>query len=146
MQGQQVGGAVKYLGAVWMSALAREYPEIRLLTISPGGTRGTDAYDSMPTLMGVFAKLIFQPFLSPLLGLEHSLETGSRRIADGLFDPSLRSGHFYASSEKVLTGPIFDQNEIFKNFGIQPYRISQPPSFGNLRRENRADKQGARSA
>ena len=62
-------------------------------------------------------RIIFKPFLSPLMGLEHSLETGGRRIVDGLFDQSLRSGHFYASSAKVHTGQIVDQNEIFANFG-----------------------------
>jgi len=109
-------GAVKYIGALWMSSLAREYPQIRLVTISPGGTK-TNAADSMPAPMRIFAKFIFRPILSPLMGLEHSLETGGRRIADGLFDQSLRSGHFYASSEKMLTGPIVDQNEIYANFG-----------------------------
>jgi len=110
-------GAVKYIGALWMSSLAREYPQIRLVTISPGGTKGTSAYDSMPTPLSIFAKIIFKPLLSPLMGLEHSLETGGRRIVDGLYDQSLRSGHFYASSENVLTGPIVDQSEFFANFG-----------------------------
>ncbi|MGB8352841.1 MAG: SDR family NAD(P)-dependent oxidoreductase [Chthoniobacteraceae bacterium] len=110
-------GAVKYIGALWMSSLAREYPQIRLVTISPGGTKGTNAYDSMPTPLRIFAKIIFKPILSPLMGLEDSLENGARRIADGLFDQSLQSGHFYASSAKVLTGPIVDQSEIFANFG-----------------------------
>jgi NAD(P)-dependent dehydrogenase (short-subunit alcohol dehydrogenase family) len=110
-------GAVKYIGTLWMSSLAREYPQIRLLTISPGGTKGTSAYDSMPTALRIFAKIIFKPIISPLMGLEDSLENGARRIADGLFDQSLRSGHFYASSAKVLTGPVVDQSEIFANFG-----------------------------
>jgi len=110
-------GAVKYIGALWISSLARKYPQIRLVTISPGGTKGTSAYDTMPTPLRIFAKIIFKPILSPLMGLEDSLENGARRIADGLFDQSLRSGHFYASSAKVLTGPIVDQIDIFANFG-----------------------------
>ena len=36
-------GQAKYLGALWMSALARQHPELRLLTVSPGNTTGTDA-------------------------------------------------------------------------------------------------------
>ena len=110
-------GATKYVGALWMSSLARQYPQIRLITISPGGTRGTNAADSMPAPMRVFATYIFAPFIAPLLGLMHPLETGARRIVDGLFDQSLLNGHFYASTEKVLTGPLVDQIQIFSNFG-----------------------------
>lgn len=53
-------GALKYMGALWISSLAREYPQIRLVTISPGGTKGTSAYDSMPAPLRIFAKIIFK--------------------------------------------------------------------------------------
>jgi len=33
-----VYGPVKYIAALWMSSLARRHPEIRIVTISPGGT------------------------------------------------------------------------------------------------------------
>ena len=120
-QGQKVDifsayGAAKYVGALWMSSLARQYPQIRLITISPGGTKGTNAARSMPTPMRLFAKFIFAPVIAPLLGLMHPLETGARRIVEGLFDQSLLSGRFYASAEKVLTGPLVDQGELFPNF------------------------------
>ena len=110
-------GAAKYVGALWMSSLARQYPQIRLVAISPGGTKGTNAADSMAAPMRIFATYIFAPFIAPLMGLMHPLETGARRIVDGLFDPSLLTGRFYASTERVLTGPLVDQSKIFANFG-----------------------------
>ena len=41
-------GQVKYLGALRMSDLARRHPDLRLLTVSPGNTSGTDAFRDMP--------------------------------------------------------------------------------------------------
>jgi hypothetical protein len=110
-------GAVKYVGALWMSSLARKYPSKRLVTISPGGTKGTEASKSLPVGMRVFYNYVFTPVLAPLMGLVHPLETGSRRIADGLIDQSLSSGHFYASKANVLTGELIDQREIYAHFG-----------------------------
>jgi hypothetical protein len=109
-------GAVKYVGALWMSSLARRYPRLRLVTISPDGTKGTNAAESMLAPMRFFATYIFAPLLATPLGLMHSLEVGAKRIVDGLFDVSLQSGRFYASSEKVLTEPLVDQSQIFANF------------------------------
>ena len=43
-------GQVKYLGPLWMSALARRHPDLRLLTVSPGNTAGTDALRDMGPL------------------------------------------------------------------------------------------------
>jgi NAD(P)-dependent dehydrogenase (short-subunit alcohol dehydrogenase family) len=108
-------GEAKYIGALWMSSLARKYPNIRLLTVSPGGTKGTEAAKALPGPMRFFYNYIFTPVLAPPLGLVHSLETGSRRIANGLTDDSLLSGHFYASKAIVLTGPLVDQSELYAN-------------------------------
>jgi NAD(P)-dependent dehydrogenase (short-subunit alcohol dehydrogenase family) len=38
---------VKYIGALWMAYLARQYPNRRLLTVSPGNTTGTQAPDGL---------------------------------------------------------------------------------------------------
>lgn len=110
-------GEAKFVGVLWMSSLARQYPNLRLLSISPGGTKGTEAASDLSPLMRFFYNYIFQPIIGPLLGLVHSLETGSQRIADGLADESLLSGHFYGSKANVLVGPLVDQSEIFADLG-----------------------------
>jgi NAD(P)-dependent dehydrogenase (short-subunit alcohol dehydrogenase family) len=127
-------GAAKYIGALWMSSLARRYPKLRLVTISPGGTKGTNAAESMPPAMRFFAKYIFRPLIATPLGLNHSLDVGAKRIVDGLFELSLQSGHFYASSEKTLTGPLVDQSDIYTNFGdltIQDAAAAAVQKFAN---------------
>lgn len=127
-------GATKYVGALWMSSLARRYPGTRLVTISPGGTKGTDASRSLPTGMRFFYNYIFTPLLAPPLGLVHSLELGSRRIAEGLTNQSLLSGHFYASKANVLTGELVDQRNIYANLGdatIQDHAAEAIHSFTN---------------
>ena len=49
----------------------------------------------------------------PLMGMAHSLETGAKRFVDGINDESYKSGVFYGSKAKVLTGPLIDQATIF---------------------------------
>jgi hypothetical protein len=110
-------GAAKYVGALWMSSLARQFPNVRLLTISPGGTQGTEAANSLPAPMRFFYNRVYMPILAPALGLAHSLETGSKRIVGSLTDDSLVSGHFYGSKANTLTGPLVDQREIFADLG-----------------------------
>lgn len=56
------------------------------------------------------------PYLAPALGIGHGLEDGSARLAEAVTNPSLRSGVFYASAEKALTGPVLDQSEILADF------------------------------
>ena len=36
-------GQAKYIGALWMGYLARQYPDRRFITVSPGNTTGTQA-------------------------------------------------------------------------------------------------------
>jgi len=38
---------------------------------------------------------------------------GSRRLVEGVIDPTLTSGVFYASAAGKLKGPMVDQAEIF---------------------------------
>ena len=62
-------GQVKYLGALWMSALARQHPDLRLLTVSPGNTSGTDALRDMATVQRVIMQRVVMPYVAPMLGL-----------------------------------------------------------------------------
>lgn len=115
-------GQVKYLAALWMAAAARKHPEIKVLTISPGNTQGTEVANSMPLPARVLVKYVVMPVVAPLLGMAHSLPIGTKRIVDGLTDPSLKSGVFYASKADTLTGPMVDQSTILADFSYETYQ------------------------
>ncbi len=115
-------GEVKYVAALWIAATARKNPDLRLVTMSPGNTRGTEIAADMPAPVRFAAN-----YVAPLFGLTHSLETGSKRIVAGLTDRALKSGGFYASRENALTGPVVDQSTIFAD-------------LGNLRFQDNADE------
>ena len=103
-------GQIKLLGALWMASLARKHPQLRLITISPGGTSGTGAADKLPLLMRLIVKYVAMPLIMPLLGMVHSLETGSRRLLDSVDNASIPNGAFYASAAgKVAGGRLVDQ-------------------------------------
>ena len=109
-------GQVKYLGALWMSALARQHPDLRLLTVSPGNTSGTDALRDLPAVPRMIMQRIVMPYVGPVFGISHPLDVGAKRLVDALVDGDLRSGGFYASEAKTLTGPLFDQSSIVGDF------------------------------
>jgi len=97
----------KYLGALWIGHLARQYPDLRFLTVSPGNTTGTGAPSDLPLPMRIAAKYVL-----PALRFSHKLDVGAKRIVDGVTDPTLSSGAFYASPANKLTGPLTNQAEI----------------------------------
>src|SRR5271165_374845 len=101
-------GQAKYIGALWMAYLARQHPDRRFVTVSPGNTTGTQAASDLPLPMRVGAK-----YVMPTLGLAHNLDVGAKRLVDGVTDPTLSSGVFYASAAKKLKGPAVDQTDIF---------------------------------
>ena len=108
-------GQAKYLGVLWMSALARRHPELRLLTVSPGNTTGTDGVRDLPPLFRVFMQRVM-PRVGPLFGFSHPVEVGAKRLVDGLVDGSLHSGRFYASAQNTISGPLVDQADILADF------------------------------
>ncbi len=109
-------GQVKYLGALWMSALARKHPGLRLLTVSPGNTAGTEAVRDMGPVTRTVMKRLLLPYVLPALGVGHQLQTGAQRLVKGLTDEQLRSGVFYASAPRAVTGPLVDQSQIVADF------------------------------
>ena len=114
-------GPIKYMAALWISSLARKYPDIRLVTMSPGGTSGTDVMNDLPPVM----KFMFTYIglrLMPLFGLMHKLELGAKRYVDGLNDESYKSGVFYGSKPSVLTGPTIDQGTIFEDLNNKRFQ------------------------
>ncbi|MEM7367962.1 MAG: SDR family NAD(P)-dependent oxidoreductase [Bacteroidota bacterium] len=118
----QVYGAVKYGGVMWMSSMARKHPNIRFISMSPGGTRGTEGMNDLPFLQRILFKYIGMQLFMPLLGLSHKLSDGAKRFVEGINDTSYKSGVFYASKEKVLTGAVVDQSTIFQDLNNQTYQ------------------------
>ena len=101
-------GQAKYIGALWMAYLARQFPDRRFITVSPGNTTGTQAADGLALPFRIAAK-----YVMPTLGFAHKLDVGAKRLVDGVTDPSLSSGVFYASEANTLKGPMVDQADIF---------------------------------
>lgn len=121
MDPMQAYGHVKYMATLWMSSMARKYPDIRFISMSPGNTKGTNLTDDMGPVMKFMLKYIMMPVVMPMMGMAHSLETGANRLVKGISDESLKSGVFYAS-KKGVTGPIADQSTLFpdlKNASFQ---------------------------
>ena len=83
-------------------------PDFRFITVSPGNTTGTEAAAGAALPLRFAAKHIM-----PHLGISHELDVGSKRLVDGVTDPKLSSGVFYASAAGKLKGPMVDQAEIF---------------------------------
>jgi NAD(P)-dependent dehydrogenase (short-subunit alcohol dehydrogenase family) len=101
-------GQVKYIGALWMAYLARQHPDRRFITVSPGGTSGTQATNDLALPLRLAAK-----YIMPALGFVHKLDVGAKRLVDGVTDPTLSSGVFYASAANKVTGPLVNQADIW---------------------------------
>jgi hypothetical protein len=48
-------------------------------------------------------------YVMPTLGLAHKLDVGPKRLVNGVTEPTLPSGAFYASAANKLNGPMVDQ-------------------------------------
>lgn len=117
-------GTIKLTGALWMASMSRQHPHLRFVTMSPGGTTGTNGMDDLPFLKKLFFKYVGGLFM-PMLGMMHSVDKGAKRYLDGLFDPRFESGHFYASQAGSPTGPVVDQ-------------LTIEPSLGNITAQDNA--------
>jgi NAD(P)-dependent dehydrogenase (short-subunit alcohol dehydrogenase family) len=106
-------GYIKYVAALWMSSEARNNPDLRFITMSPGFTKGTAVMDDLPPSKKLMFKYIMLPIVAPLKGMVHKLEKGAKRFVDGINNESFTSGVFYASRAKSLVGPVIDQGTIF---------------------------------
>lgn len=112
-------GYVKLLGVLWMSSLARKYPNVRLISMSPGGTAGTAGANDVSPLKRLFLKSVFE--ISVLLGKMHRVEVGAKRYIDGLTDSRYKSSIFYAS-KKGVTGSIMDQSHLYDIFSNEKFQ------------------------
>ena len=110
----QAYGYVKYVATMWMLSMARKYPDIKFIVVSPGNTKGTLAPDNLPPAMKFMLKNFMMPVVFPLMGgMVHKLEVGAKRFVDGISDERYKSGVFYASKEGKLSGEMVDQSTFF---------------------------------
>lgn len=105
-------GPIKYMGVLWMSSLARQYPKVRLVSMSPGGTLGTDGMSTLPVLKKVMFTVMMRVMVT--FGRMHNVDVGAKRFVDALTDDSFESGKFYGS-KKGVAGSIIEQSSIFSD-------------------------------
>ncbi len=115
-------GQVKLVGAMWLAALARRTPGLRLITISPGNTAGTKVARDFPLPVRVLMKYVLMPIVMPVLGIVQGVDKGAGRYLEALNDPALKSGVFYASKANALTGPVVDQSTIMPELANTTYQ------------------------
>jgi NAD(P)-dependent dehydrogenase (short-subunit alcohol dehydrogenase family) len=110
----QAYGYVKYAATMWTLSMARKYPDLKFLVMSPGNTGGTNAPDNLPPPMKFMLKYLMMPVVFPLIGgMVHKLEVGAKRFVDGISDDRYKSGVFYASKEGKLSGDVVDQSTFY---------------------------------
>ena len=112
-------GPIKYMAALWMSSIARQYPSIRFVTMSPGATTGTEGFNTLSPVRQYVMKGMMKVML--MLGKVHRLEVGAQRFVDGMMNERYQSGVFYAS-KSGLTGPLGEQGEIFVDLYNHDYQ------------------------
>ena len=106
----------KGLATLYFSAYARQHPELLVLTVSPGGTKGTAFahQEAMNPVMTVVFPIMMKVFGA--LGKFHSLKVGAKRYVDAVTGEGgymhYRSGSFVAS-KKGVSGAVADQVEVF---------------------------------
>ena len=115
-------GQVKYIAAMWMAATARRNPGLKLVTVSPGNTGGTEITRDMPAPLKLLLKAVLMPIVLPAFGLVQGVDAGAKRLVDGLDDDALKSGLFYASKATALTGPLIDQSTIVPDLANRTYQ------------------------
>ena len=110
----QAYGYVKYAGTMWALSMARKYPDLKFVVMSPGNTKGTAAPDNLPPVMRFMLKYFMMPVVFPLLGdMIHNLEAGVKRFVDGISEDRYKSGVFYASKQGKLSGDVVDQSTFY---------------------------------
>jgi NAD(P)-dependent dehydrogenase (short-subunit alcohol dehydrogenase family) len=110
-------GQVKYLGALWMGSMARRHPQLRFVTMSPGGTRGTGTASEMNPVM----RFVYNHIMMGLIAkkITHTVDVGAARLVNAVQETGYGRGTFYGSAENTLTGPVLDQSTIFPDLADQ---------------------------
>lgn len=128
----QAYGHVKYVGTLWMSALARKYPEIKFLSMSPGATSGTAITGNAPAFVRFMFKYIMMPIVMPLRGMVHKVDKGAARYVDAINNDKYPTGSFYASSVDKVVGQVEDQFKIFPTLANESYQDNAYKAIHNF--------------
>jgi NAD(P)-dependent dehydrogenase (short-subunit alcohol dehydrogenase family) len=111
---------VKYIGALWMGSMARRHPELRFVTMSPGGTRGTSAFSEMnPVMRFVYDRIVMGVIAK---NITHKVDVGAARLVAAVEDPAYGHGTLYASAADTLTGSVLDQSTIFHDLANEVFQ------------------------
>ena len=94
-----------------MASLARRYPAVRLVTMSPGGTAGTNGLDALPPVKRFLMRHLAMP-LMVRFGHVHNVQAGAKRYVDAILDAQYATGVFYGNDKKTI-GPLTDQARFF---------------------------------
>ncbi len=76
-------GQVKYIAAMWMAATARRNPDLKLVTVSPSNTGGTQVTRSMPLPLRLLLKYVLMPLILPAFGLVQGVDKGAKPHVSG---------------------------------------------------------------
>mmetsp|Transcript_7059 Transcript_7059/g.14473 ORF Transcript_7059/g.14473 Transcript_7059/m.14473 type:complete len:325 (-) Transcript_7059:61-1035(-) len=112
-------GDIKGVATLYFSGFARAHPKLHVLTVSPGGTRGTSfaTHGAVPSVMGFIFPYIMM--IMSWFGLMHSLQVGAKRYVDAVTGEgefsNFASGSYIASKSDAASGPVADQVEIFES-------------------------------
>jgi NAD(P)-dependent dehydrogenase (short-subunit alcohol dehydrogenase family) len=100
--------ATKGFATLYFAAYARRNPACKVLTVSPGGTLGTNALQSIPWYGKIIVKLLW--LVAYYLGRFQLLEQGAKKYVDAVTGGCdvYPSGTFLACSVD-LAGPLCDQ-------------------------------------
>ncbi len=110
----QAYGYVKYAATMWTLSMARKYPDLKFVVMSPGNTKGTQAPNNLPPAMQFVVRYFMMPVVFPLIGgMVHKLKVGAKRFVDGISDDRYKSGIFYASKQGKLSGDVVDQSTFY---------------------------------
>lgn len=112
-------GPIKYMAALWISSIARQHPNIRFITMSPGATTGTEGFNTLSPVRQYLMKGMMHIML--MLGKVHKLEVGAQRFVEGLLNDNYKTGVFYAS-KSGLTGPIGEQASLFADLNNRVFQ------------------------
>ena len=125
----------KLVAVLWMNYMARKHSSnnnnnnnnnMRFVTISPGGTTGTNIFQSLPFFKRIIFTTIFK--LMEMFGKTHNVEIGAKRYVNALLDRSTKkettyqSGIFYGSKDGISGTEIVDQSIFFDAFNNEEYQ------------------------
>ena len=106
---------VKMFGSLWAAGAARRHGDVKIVSVSPGSTRGTEGATHMPFPMNRVMPVLMR-FVMPVFKASHGLEAGAQRYVEVVTNGALQTGGFYASPKGKISGPLTDQRLDHPNF------------------------------